>query len=62
MKLTYDEDVDTLYVRVNNGEEKIEVSQQQGDFIFDFNVDGEIIGFEITTASAIINRMYKKVN
>ena len=62
MKLTYDEDVDILYVRVNNGEEKVEESQQQGDFIFDFNVDGEIIGFEILTASAIINQLHKKVN
>lgn len=62
MKITYDENVDTLYVRVNNGEEKIETHQQQGDFIFDFNIDGEIIGFEILNASTNINLMHKKVN
>lgn len=62
MKLTYDEDVDILYVKVNSNEDRVDESQQQGDFIFDFNVDGEIIGFEISNASAKINLMHKKVN
>lgn len=61
MKLTYDEDVDILYVRVKE-DEGISESQQQGDFIFDFNIDGEIIGFEISNASVNINLMHKKVN
>jgi len=59
MKITYDKEVDTLYIQIT--EEKVDESQQQGDFIFDFDIDGDIVGIEITTASAIINKLNKTI-
>ena len=59
MKITYDKEVDTLYIQIT--EEIVDESQQQGDFIFDFDIDGDIVGIEITTASAIINKLNKTI-
>jgi uncharacterized protein YuzE len=61
MKVFYDEEVDVMnIIFVEESDYVASDSQQSGDFIFDFDANGDVIGIEILTASAIINQLHKK--
>ena len=51
MRVKYDEEADTLYIKLREGEYH-ESDEIQDGFILDYDVDGDIIGIEILDASA----------
>ncbi|MCL0040006.1 DUF2283 domain-containing protein [Thermodesulfovibrionales bacterium] len=50
MKVRYDEEADTLYIRLRKGE-YYESDEIQEGFILDYDIDGNVIGIEILEAS-----------
>lgn len=63
MTVEYDEETDILQIKfVQDIRYLVAESDQQENFIFDVNSDGETIGIEILEASKIINQLHKKVN
>lgn len=63
MKVIYDETVDVMNIKFIKEEEYVVAeSQIMEGFIFDFDINGNVIGFEILEASKTINLLHKKVN
>ena len=51
MKITYDPEVDALYIRLVEGPVEVITRQLSDDIALNYTVDGRIIGIEILDAS-----------
>ena len=54
MKITYDADVDAMYIELRSaGEEGVETQEAAAGIHLDFGADGKLVGIEILDASAL---------
>ena len=51
MRVTYDPDVDALYIRLLDGQFEVTTSRLTDDVAVDFAPDGEVVGIEVLDAS-----------
>ncbi len=56
MKITYDPDVDALYVRFTDEPAEVTTQRLSEDVAVNFDPDGEIVGIEILDASEHVFR------
>ncbi len=56
MKLIYDKETDTLYLKLNEGE-VVESDEDKPGLILDYDADGNILGIEILNASQKVNQL-----
>ena len=55
MKITYDTDVDLLYIRFDTRKQKVTNQTVNDNIIFDMGKNGSLVGIEILDASKIVN-------
>jgi uncharacterized protein YuzE len=46
MKITYDKDVDALYIEISN-KKTVESEEVEKDIVFDYDEDNNIVGIEV---------------
>ena len=56
IKKTYDPEVDAFYIKCKSGKSvKIE---DKGDYLVDYNSQGDILGYEILNYSVIVKKLH----
>lgn len=56
MKITYDPDVDALYIRFLEGQVEVTTRRLSEDVAIDYAPDGEVVGIEMLDASEHVFR------